>query len=786
MDEILKMSTVIRRREGDAKVVRTTRDGDTTKVQHALEGQTAHTTMSQRLRGAADRVAHVARGRQSVLHNVTLHAEQHDVFQDAADFIAAAADHLDQNADESFIYGRYIQPPRTGKTIIIAQIIGASGLTAVVLVPSQDLVRQIADELREKLPHIPVGVYYGAEKDLVSGGVIVATYQIVQQRCLAGELPVQIHQAALIFCDEAHRAMTDVRMNMLLTAFEVGALRIACTATPDWNDQRTLATYFPHLIHEITLQEAVELDLFARLFVHVLGMQVDGSVIRLVGGDLDAHVLGDIMSTDPFLEATKIIRYEISGNAEMPTLICCASRDQAVKVTQYLITNRKPDAAPPELILGNTPDKERREILRRYKAGEIDTLVNVGVLIEGWDSPRCKLLIDLAPTLSEVRAKQKYFRVMTKFNDAVARIYVLLPDNLERIPIFPQTLFGKSVEVEGYDDWIGTQKKKQVVPSKPNVAPKRPREVLELPTHPFDSVQPRLNPSHLGEVTQVILSAFPKMERLPNFARFSHKNFSHHLFDGNGAQLLRYCGVRRKYSSYARFMSRLFPDLAANTLLGKEGDLSRGELPSCDFDLRRVFEAQEDGRDVEWIFPHDDIDAEEIENAVDDHMAFEICMRLKASILTDRERLILDHRYPDSGVETTTLVLAKTLGVHSVTVLNNEQGALEKLKDRFPKEFPMEPNVLDVLDPDRRRFKRAEPVYGYKGKTVWLIHTQSGGLRASWDGYVWVIPKNTTFFNFNRCKTGELILTCVGETKWNGLYSFRDRVLTSGEEETED
>ncbi len=95
MDEVSKSSTVIRRRGGDAKVVRTTRDGDTTKVQHALEGQTVHTTMSQRLRGAADRVAHVARGRQSVLHNVTLHAEQHDVFQDAADFIAAAADHLD-------------------------------------------------------------------------------------------------------------------------------------------------------------------------------------------------------------------------------------------------------------------------------------------------------------------------------------------------------------------------------------------------------------------------------------------------------------------------------------------------------------------------------------------------------------------------------------------------------------------------------------------------------------------------------------------------------------------
>ena len=64
------------------------------------------------------------------------------------------------------------------------------------------------------------------------------------------------------------------------------------------------------------------------------------------------------------------------------------------------------------------------------------------MLIEGWSSPRCKLLLDLAPSTSRVRATQKYFRVMTRDGDTQARIVVLLPTNLPASPALPIDLFG--------------------------------------------------------------------------------------------------------------------------------------------------------------------------------------------------------------------------------------------------------------------------------------------------------------------------------------------------------
>ncbi len=109
------------------------------------------------------------------------------------------------------------------------------------------------------------------------------------------------------------------------------------------------------------------------------------------------------------------------------------------------------------MILGETPNKEREHILSGFKHGRVDTLIQVGVLIEGWDAPQCKLLIDLAPTLSLVRATQKYFRVMTRYQDKEARIIVLLPKNIHKPPILPIDLFlqpGETYQVPTPEDYL--------------------------------------------------------------------------------------------------------------------------------------------------------------------------------------------------------------------------------------------------------------------------------------------------------------------------------------------
>lgn len=151
-------------------------------------------------------------------------------------------------------FGRIVLPPRTGKTVIAGHIIGRSGLRTTLIVPTRTLVEQTARELGMLLPGVPIGVYFGERKEVVRYGVNVATYsQLLRDRAGRG-LPEEIASSALVFADEAHRAMTQDRGDLLRQGFSPGAVHVALTATPDYDHERVLCRWFPRLVHEVTLE----------------------------------------------------------------------------------------------------------------------------------------------------------------------------------------------------------------------------------------------------------------------------------------------------------------------------------------------------------------------------------------------------------------------------------------------------------------------------------------------------------------------------------------------------
>jgi hypothetical protein len=54
------------------------------------------------------------------------------------------------------------------------------------------------------------------------------------------------------------------------------------------------------------------------------------------------------------------------------------------------------------IVTAGTPIKERMELLSSHEKGEIEAMVSVGVLAEGWDNPYCNIIVHLRPTLSKV------------------------------------------------------------------------------------------------------------------------------------------------------------------------------------------------------------------------------------------------------------------------------------------------------------------------------------------------------------------------------------------------
>ena len=238
-----------------------------------LEQDLIREDLSERLLHGAQRLARSSEARAGF----SPRPEQIRAFESFADYLLDAAT---APCATPARFCRIILPPRTGKTVIAGHIIDRTGLTTTVVVPTRTLVRQTARLLRQMLPGVPVGSLSMDSHDVVEHGVNVLTYAMLV-RCGAA-LPEPVARSALIFVDEAHRAMTGPRMQVLRQGFAHGALRIGLTATPDYDAERRLCHHFPDLIHEVSLGEALDLGLLAPVRVWVAEVDGAGSRVRMV------------------------------------------------------------------------------------------------------------------------------------------------------------------------------------------------------------------------------------------------------------------------------------------------------------------------------------------------------------------------------------------------------------------------------------------------------------------------------------------------------------------------
>ena len=544
--------------------------GDRTKV-YSLEKGRDHLAMEERFLESAQEMLN--REIDAAGKCIPLHQHQIPVLLSFREYLMNLATQPGGIQDPPFC--RIVLPPRTGKTVIAGEIISQTGLCSAFVVPTKTLVQQTMQMLRTLLPGVPIGLYYGVEKRPVRNGVNITTYNTLQRHFFTDCLPTAVRRSALVFVDEAHHSMTELRLETLHKAFDKKSIRLALTATPDYGDHRKLKFFFPQLIYEMELLDAMDQKLLAPTRMWVAEVDANASVIRLVAGDYEPEILGRLMSSSPFFQAVRIFRYS-TANRDVPALIVCASRQQAHDLRIFLEQHKPPDRPIPALVLGETPEKERNRILRRFDQGHIDTLIQVGVLIEGWNAPRCKLLLDLAPSLSRVRATQKYFRVMTRYDGMDARIVVILPRNLPKQPILPIDLILKPGETYECGDLIKNGESGKTVKRALIDGPKKtPIKSIRIKTHLVacaELAKPKLNPHDFEQIRQVLTSCPEFKLRMPfGSRRFRRLFFNHPFFVGSGEMLLRYIVVSDGEKAFSDFIAGLFPEEFGNLIIDQNG-----------------------------------------------------------------------------------------------------------------------------------------------------------------------------------------------------------------------
>lgn len=171
---------------------------------------------------------------------------------------------------------------------------------------------------------------------------------------------------------------------------------VGCTATPDRADESALGQIFDSVADDYEILDAVRdgwLVMPLQQMITVSGL--DFSHCKTTAGDLNGADLAAIMEAEEVLQGVAAPSIEIIGNKR--TLAFTSSVKHAEMLCEIFNRHRPYMAA---WVCGKTPKEDRRDILTRFKGGEIQVLCNCGVLTEGFDCPEVEVIIQARPTKS--------------------------------------------------------------------------------------------------------------------------------------------------------------------------------------------------------------------------------------------------------------------------------------------------------------------------------------------------------------------------------------------------
>lgn len=592
---------------------------------------------------------------------------------------------------------RVIAPPRIGKTYVMVALAVLSGASVLVLGPTLNLVDQLRSDFLKQFPGLHTGIYTGEEKDFKPDGLTFATYAIIHKQWHNGVLPEALRNVTFVFADEAHKAMSTKRMNMFHGAFPKETIRVAFTATEEYDEQKSLKLLFPHLVREVTLDEALALGRLADGNAHLYEVDIDGSEIELLGGDYSPEQLSQVMEQLPILEAVRVLRYEMEGSAPLSATVPCRTQEQALAVHRYLNKHRPAGSPPVEVLLDSTPTEERRRIRQAFDAGTVDTIVQVRLLLEGWNAPRLKLLIDVAPSTSLVLSKQKYFRPLTPLDGQVATIYVVLPRDLSRLPVLPGDVMGTAVQYKSLPDfWLDDYRR----PSAPKVKARAVRTeeiasrvetrnvMLAAQKHRHARLrgQKPLSMENIDVLREILAPAFPDPENdVLSLGKLTNTQFDGPFFTGWGSRLLRMLRVKSTPRAYARFLYQVFPGPAAYEYAQRYGVIIVDAPTAYDVAIAlRLYKAGQ--REKYWRQEEfqsyyetvvNDGQTEPLDETVIRRQELVRFERAWNNVLSERQRFVLDWRQEHTLSET-----GKAMGLSRERVRGIEREARIRLRDQ--------------------------------------------------------------------------------------------------------
>lgn len=297
-----------------------------------------------------------------------------------------------------------VLPTGSGKSHVVAALckdaLQSWPETRVLMLTHQaELIEQNAEKMLLHWPNAPMGVYSASlgRRDL---GQPITFAGIGSVRTRAGE----IGHVDLVLVDEAHcisgRSEGGYR-NLIAGLTEINPrLRvIGLTATPYRLGQGYVTdgeqALFKALIEPVTISHLVNVGHLCELRSKSTDVHYDVSGVRTRAGEFVEKELQAAVS-DELTNREAVQEIVARAGDRKSWIIFCTGVDHAKQVAEYL----QDLGVTAACVTGETPKKERADILAGFKNGSIKAVTNCNVLTTGFDHTGIDLVALMRPTQS--------------------------------------------------------------------------------------------------------------------------------------------------------------------------------------------------------------------------------------------------------------------------------------------------------------------------------------------------------------------------------------------------
>jgi len=264
----------------------------------------------------------------------------------------------------------------------------------------RELVHQVVERVRDHWPELqPATVYMGPESD-PTGRLVSASIQTLHSRGLGEVLPVDC-----VVVDEAHHAAAPT-YRAVLGDLPDDVRVVGLTATPRRADGQGLTEVFDTVAARISVLDAIEMGALVPFAAYAVEVPVSLAGVEVRGEDWDEGQLAAAMDVDNVHEILHRAWAEYAGDRQ--TMIFVPGVRMAYRLAEYL----QCQGVSAEAADGTTRAEDRDDLVRRYREGQVQVLVNCALWTEGFDAPATGAVVVARPTRSDTLYLQMVGRAL--------------------------------------------------------------------------------------------------------------------------------------------------------------------------------------------------------------------------------------------------------------------------------------------------------------------------------------------------------------------------------------